>query len=67
MSLSDVGSIASILGLVLAIVFGFAAACKFVINKSKNIGRDDKSINIGAKAKVENSFNNEKTFIKKGK
>ncbi len=43
---------------IIAIFFGG----KFII---KYVGRDDKSIKIGKRNKIDNSFNNESSFIKK--
>lgn len=56
MSLSDANSWAGIISAILALI-GLFLGAKYIINKNKNVGRDDKSIKIGDKNDISNSFN----------
>ncbi|MCL4432815.1 MAG: hypothetical protein M1300_10935 [Epsilonproteobacteria bacterium] len=56
MSLSDANSWAGILSAILALI-GLFLGAKYIINKNKNVGRDDKSIKIGDNNDISNSFN----------
>jgi len=56
MSLSDANSWAGIISAILALI-GLFLGAKYIINKNKNVGRDDKSIKIGDNNDISNSFN----------
>lgn len=56
MSLSDANSWAGIISAILALI-GLFLGSKYIINKNKNVGRDDKSIKIGDNNDISNSFN----------
>lgn len=56
MSLSDANSWAGIISAILALI-GLFLVSKYIINKNKNVGRDDKSIKIGDNNDISNSFN----------
>lgn len=56
MSLSDANSWAGIISAIFALI-GLFLGTKYIINKNKNVGRDDKSIIIGDNNDISNSFN----------
>lgn len=56
MSLSDANNWAGIISAIIAII-GIFFGAKYIINKNKKVGRDDKSIKIGDNNDIRNSFN----------